>query len=1244
MLQRGGAMENNPPFTIFEAPLRGIHLVEASAGTGKTWNIEAIVVRLLSEIRPGSGKRLKPRDVLVVTYTDAATQELRERIVNRINQVYQALRDSATADQSDPFLKDCVRIYGADVAMRLEILNHLETCKQEFDEASIYTIHGFANTVLKDFRFELGMEYKVDIHQDTKSLVDELIGDFWRGKNIELSKLPNNRLRGAIHSWFKKDTLTSQFNIFIKQPNTKLSIPELPDRWTGKSIKECYIDLNQLFNDIIEIWNSERTLIRDELASKKIKYSNYARDFEKWEVHLLKFVEDPFSKSSMKDVDRFTPKYFEGKMANPIPQHRVFQMIEDSVSLVDLLKQLDIRQTLIRLRDDYRAYREEKKILIYDDLLTILSDALDQKTDPVKASILKNKLRDRFKVALIDEFQDTDPIQFNIFNKLYIENVHDNDRLLYLIGDPKQAIYKFRGADLNTYLDSRSKVDSQFSLSVNYRSSENMVEGVNRFFRKDHAFINAKLQYQPVSAHQRENPLVTDVDDGDQALRFVQIGNEEITKKPTATNYIFNWVGGQIAAILNSSAKGNTYFQEADGGKRAVGPGDIAILVSSRLQAGMFRDYLSSMNIPCVEMGDSNIFHSRDALVLSLLLECMLNPGATRKVRALLSSEYFRLKVDEIDQWQSDNLQWSDLIQNLKISRINAEKEGILSGLRYFFDAYEVELTLIRSPFGERRMTNVRHLTELLYAEEKESHRNFSSLVNWLKRKRLQDSTNEDVNKMRLESDENRVQITTMHSSKGLEYPIVFAPFLWETIKKNGSNKYYVFTDDSGSPEMDIDGFMSTNGFEKHQMESWEDRIRLTYVTLTRSRYRCYVVFPLHIDVIRSPLFGVQLGINLHQYYLNHTKNSEYPGLNGTGYTQANILSRILEAEAESNNDVIHFSLAKRQKVVYDVLPEKNLDCSAREFNSKHNSKLIPDRNISSYSSIQRKYDVAELYGGIEDEGDTIEFPSSYVEENGNTVENNTTLNIFTFPRGADTGNLWHEIFEMIDFSNTTVHDSIIRESCEKHGFDYSVYGKTLKQMVTSTIQKNLLDNGTLRMADLSLKQSLREMEFLLKYDAVSMEKFLKALGFDSNKTERETIFAYSNIKVEKSAGLENNSKVSYLLTGLIDLVFEHKGKYYILDYKSNYLGDETSKYNPEALSEDIWKNKYNMQYHIYCVALSKYLEKQIYEYSYEKHFGGVFYLYLRGINSQNMSGIFFDRPDNELLTKLTDDGAFHGE
>jgi exodeoxyribonuclease V beta subunit len=1229
-------MENNPPFNIFGAPLNGIHLVEASAGTGKTWNIEAIVVRLLSEVRPLSGKRLKPKDVLVVTFTEAATQELRERIIKRINQVYQALYDSSGAEQSDPFLKDCVRVYGADPAKRLEILNHLEVCKQEFDEASIYTIHGFARTVLKEYPFETGMAFNVDIHQDTKGLVDELIGDFWRGKNIELSKLSNNKLQGAINSWFKKDALTSQFNMFISQPNTQLPLPDAPDRWSEKSIKECYVEISQLFDEIMDIWKSERADIRSELASIKIRSYNYDKDFEKWEVHLLQFIENPFSGVKLTEVERFTPQFFEVKKASSIPQHRIFKKIEDVVTLFVWFGQIEIRRSLIGLRDAYRASREEKKILIFDDLLTILSEALDQTADPIKAAVLKNKLRDRYKVALIDEFQDTDPIQFNIFKKIYIDNVDDADRLLYLIGDPKQAIYKFRGADLNTYLESRSKVDSQFSLAVNYRSSQNMVEGVNRFFQKKYAFINPKLHYQPVSAHQPGNPFITDVEDGDQALRFVQIGNEEITAKPSATNRIIRWVGSHIASIMNSSTKGNSYFQEKDGGKHPISPGDMAILVSTRRQANMIREYLSSIHIPSVETGDTNIFDSRDASLLSMLLECMLNPGASRKLRALLSSEYFMKTVDEIDLWQLDNLRWSDLIQTLNNSRVKADKDGILSGLRYFFDAYEVELTLIKSRYGERRMTNLRHLTELLYAEEKESHRNLSSLINWLKRKRLSESFNDDVNRIRLESDANRVQIVTMHSSKGLEYPIVYAPFLWESIKKPLQHKSCVFTDASGATVMDIDGHMSDLGANLHYMESWEDRIRLAYVTLTRSRYRCYVSIPLHKEGIKSPLFGAQLGENMHEHYLSHVKNSDYPGFSGSEYTQHGILSIILQSEAESNSDVMHYSIAKKESIAYEVATDDTLDCSPREYKTNHRTRLIPERNISSYSSIQRKYDTSVLYDGIQDEVDQMSEPSkSYLDENSKRADQNTDLSIFSFPKGAETGNLWHEIFELIDFGDATDHDAVIRACCEKHGFDDNVYGKTLREMVTSTLQKNLLSTGNLRLSDLRLNQTLREMEFLLKYESADMEKFLKALGFDSNNMGNDTIFGYTDISIEKYAGTENASKVSYLLTGLIDLVFEFEGKYYILDYKSNYLGDHTNMYASDVLKQDIRLNKYNMQYHIYSVALTKYLDKQINNYSHEKHFGGVFYLYLRGINSDNMSGIFFDYPDPVLLSKL---------
>lgn len=1235
-MKSGVVMSKIPNFDIMNAPLSGVHLVEASAGTGKTWNIEAIVVRLLAETRPKSGKRLKPRDVLVVTFTEAATQELRERIINRLNQVYLALKEMPT-EHSDPFLAGCVNRYGKSPALRTEVLNHLEACKQEFDEASIYTIHGFANAVINEYRFETGLDFDVEIQQDTGLLVEELISDFWRKKNIELSKLPGNKFNSAINDWFKKDRLKNQFLMFIQQPVTRLHLPDTPPGWTGKSIPDCYLEMVKYLEEIESIWSKERAEIRAELASTNIPRFNYSRDFEKWEIGLLEFFNNPFSDDKFDYPTRFTPRFFDLKGAKTTPEHRVYQIIQDAIDRFLWLGQTDIRTSLISLRETYRESRRDKKLLIYEDLLTTVSDALEATDQYGNPSSLKLKLLNRFKVALIDEFQDTDPIQFNIFNHIYIENETDEDGLLYLIGDPKQAIYKFRGADLNTYLRVRDQVDSQFSLGVNFRSTESMVEGVNRFFSKEHAFINPKLDYHPVSANQSEDPFVTDVDVGTQALRFIQMGKFEITNKSAADTLITRWIGYKIAALLKSSQAGNSYILEKDGSKRAIGPGDIAILVRIRKQAKMFREYLNSINIPSVETGDSNIFDSRDAYLMSILLECMLNPGLTRKIRALLGTEYFGKTMDEIDDWQSEDLRWSDLIQNLNHGRILAENQGILTGLRFIMDKYEIELTLIQLQMGERHLTNLRHLTELMYEEERTSHRNFSGLVNWLKRKRLSESANNDTYRLRLESDSDRVQVNTMHSSKGLEYPIVFAPYMWESCKKPIKNGGYVFSDGDGKPVMDIDEFMHPYSKNQYHMDMWEDSIRLAYVTMTRSKYRCYVPFPLHKDSIQSSLFGAQLGTGNHLKYLNRDKKASYPEFVGEDLADSLLLLRLLQIQAEVNSDVMTLESGYFDRVTYSRESDDQPELKARVFDQKMTKSLIPERNISSYSSIQRKYEVVgQEPDELMDEDNNVD--AQGISSDTENVTDSGRNSIFTFPKGAETGNLWHEIFELIDFSDPSDHEMVIKACCEKHGFDYNRYGHVLTQMVESTLGKNLSRQGSFKLADIRMENTLREMEFLLSYRETQMQQFLSELDYDDNSLSVENIFANANIDISR------DSDVSYLLTGLIDLVIEHEGKFYILDYKSNFLGNTVQSYSNDILEHNIRQSKYDMQYHLYCVALNKYLSRRISNYSYDKHFGGVFYLYLRGINSMDMSGVFFDRPDSSLLKKLIDWEGDHGK
>ena len=1240
---------------VWDAPLSGINLVEASAGTGKTWNIEALVIRLLLT------RELLPKNILVVTFTDAATQELRERILNRINQVYEVISDASVELNEDPFLSECRTRYGGDV----QAIKSLERSKSEFDEASIYTIHSFCKNVLNDFSFEAGVDREINILSDSKLLIDEVIADYWRRMNQRLSRPENQIFSGLLLNDLTLDKIKKLFSEFTVQMHTRIDLVEdkTPAVWSGWSIDAKLDDFRARMQQLQTIWATEEAEIHKQLVETKINNNDYSKNFEKWKPDVIAFLEDPFMRLPKNYTEKFTQGFLDNRKpknwAGPLPDHKFFQLLEDAIEMTKWMVQYELRTALTSLKTEYQTRRKRDQVLIYDDLLTSVDDALNESVNPAKATLLRKKLLDQYPVAMIDEFQDTDRVQYSIFRQIYVQDGAPENTLLYLIGDPKQSIYKFRGADLKTYFEARNEAKNHFTLSRNYRSAQNLVSAVNAVFDRDGSFIDAELAYINSDAHHQENPYFND-QESHEALRFIEIDTES-SNKGESTSDLVAWVTQSIASQLQLSmdSKAGIKDEKESTGTRPIDAGDIAVLVSKHFQAKLIRESLTDIGIPCVETGDSNVFTSEESGLMSLLLECINDSRNLRKIRALLSSALFGMDVEEIESFENNDISWSEWIQNLNTSKELIEKYGVLTGIRHLFEVYALEQRLISNYYGERSITNIRHLTELIYAEEIKHHRSLSGIIHWLKAQRLSESKSEDSMKIRLESDDNRVKIVTMHSSKGLQYPIVYAPFLWDASwSKAGNNVCYdEVMDENGritfTRKMDIGDYLNPNTSALSKLESWEDRIRLMYVAFTRAQYRCYVPYSCYKDNMISPMFGALVKSNVldsdafgRENYLEIVTGKVNPL--GKEVPKDGVLSILMAKLAEKHSGLVYFesisSVDPAEPIKLDSEPKV---IRVELFSDSNVSKLIPERSITSYSSIHRKYDQYETGAErIRDEEADIEY-----EESGEA-----SPEIFRFPKGAHTGNLWHEIFELIDFSDDALHDGIVEASCIKHGFDPDVAKKLIKQLIQDTLGARLQgglgsvgdsevgrisrssdgvsDMGDFSLSSLSPDHKLCEMEFLYRYDAAKMDSLIASLF--AGEVERGS-------ELDSGRHLEGDaSEKNHFLVGLIDLIFEKDGKYYILDYKSNHLGFSKKDYTFDRIAEDIRKNKYNLQYYLYSAALNKYLSKQIYNYSYKEHFGGVFYLYWRGLTSGQSNGVFYDMPDEKVVMNLSKD-IIHG-
>lgn len=1254
-------MSEMKDFDVLMAPLSGVHLVEANAGTGKTWNIEALVIRLLIE------KRLEPGAVLVVTFTDAAAQELRERILERINQVYEAL-NTPEYSGADVFLQACKVKYGSNES----VLDHLETCKSRFDEASIYTIHSFCKQVLTDFRFEAGLETEMQILPDSRVIQQEVIKDEWRTLNHRFSRGPESRLADILNGKVSLSQLETSFSIYSSKSGVKLDTnpesilnqanPSVHERWSNLDPLKWIQDYVQILEQAIQIWDEQQDEIRRQWLDTEISRYDYAKDGDKWESALVQFLEKPISGSVNSHVEKFTSTFVQNKPLKksstaPRPDHRFFELIDFLFHSKKILENYILRESCERMKRSYLQKRVQQQVLIFDDLLEFTEKALDPEKNGENAYVLVNKLREKYPVALIDEFQDTDQIQYSIFRRVYVNNP-GKEQLLYMIGDPKQSIYLFRGADLKTYFKARRDAKITFTLSRNFRSNQALIKGVNAVFEGKYSFLDAELSYKPSTTHKTESIL--DIKHESTApVRFIDVVSRSDTKAPKEMA-VMKWVVSSISRLLSSKNSSSIIKDKSTGQPRPVHPGDIAILVATHNQSRRIKHLLAEVGIPAVESGDASVFLSEEATYLNLLLDVVLDPRRIRKVRALLTTPLFGLTKEQVDAFENDVTRWSELSETFRTGEQISTQKGILAGLKYLFVQLDIEKNLVKQGNGERSLTNLRHLSELLHSEEEKQRRSLSGLASWLLVQRNDaDAIKSDERSMRLESDDERVHIITMHRSKGLQFPIVYAPFLWAKAWGQKTEVFYNGNKLSGELERtyDPDNLVHADGSQCAKIESLQDRIRLLYVTLTRAEERCYIPFSSGKDFQLSPLHAAlaariaQNGLDSEELGKAVVESDNSKFVIPEEWDNSNLIRSLLTDLGKKHPQSVHFELCDfiEKPVFFEQKTYKNT-IKAREFDQNEVKRLYPGRILSSYSSIQRKYGHESTFDLIQRDEHAGQNHDAASGPESSRLETNLPRDrkaIFDFPKGANTGNYWHEILETIDFADASNWEAAIDQLSTKYGFTNQSDRETVLKLIQNTVESPIgqhpkfmeLNQGMsdLKLSGLQWTQTLREMEFLYPYSPKELEALIGELRKSSES--KETISALTNIM---------DVVATNLLTGLIDLVFESKGKFFILDYKSNYLGDSLHSYSSNEVEKDIRLNGYNLQYHLYTAALVKYLSKQIQEFSYDSHFGGVFYLYWRGLNPEDITGVFFDKPEwkdvEPIISKLIEANTISGQ
>ncbi len=1179
-----------------QVALSGINLIEASAGTGKTYAIASLYLRLLVE------QELLPEQILVVTYTEAATQELRARIRNRIREALEVMEGGETADA---FLEELHEKVSQTGMKRVRDL--LERALGAFDTASIFTIHGFCLRALQDNAFESGSLYDTELVTDQTGLLRDIVEDFWR---MHFFREPSPLLGYTLRKRHSPETFIS----LLKNLHAGTGVEVIPD-FSDEEIQTLDKECSAAYSETSDLWQHERESITKLLTTDK----GLKRSQETYRADLLEplfadmdaFVAAGNPYDLFADFNKFTASAIsEGtKLKNTPPVHPLFwscQRLHDAVQN----RFLALKAELVRFyRKSLPLRKRASNVRFFDDLLEDLYRALRSDGGGV---ILAGLLRAKYRAALIDEFQDTDPVQYEIFRSIYA----GSDLPLFLIGDPKQAIYSFRGADIFAYMRAAREVreERRFTLTDNWRSAPLLLNAFNTLF--DNArrpFLYNDILYHPLASGNRETGESGERSQSEpMQLWFMDSSDEKsgVWTVEDAGAFASKAVAGEIVLLLQD---GETLV-----GGKALTAGDIAVIVRTHRQAAMVLSALSARGIAGVMRSDKSIFASREAEELRILLSALGDPSNEPKVRAALVTDLLGRSGNEIATMLDDEELWTECLRSFRRYHDLWLQRGSMVMSRELMASEGVRGRLLGYADGERRLTNVLHCFELLHGEEHERGLGMEGLIAWFS-ERLGAEDEQEEHQIRLETDEAAVKIVTIHVSKGLEYPVVFCPFLWGGATHKGEvvmfhNEQWQLVKDFGSFDIDLHRSLAAK-------ESLAESLRLLYVALTRAKYRCYV-FAGKTRADTSP-------INYLLHASGGTRKTENPAMALVAEMKAMpaaTMARQLQEFAESSGGTIGFRRMNQADVAERSLLPRLPTTSDQPHLRSFSGRVDTGWRVSSFTSFSRhESGTRQQSAELPDRDEARQAGESPIAAGGGQ-------SIFTFPKGAQAGIFMHGIFEKLDFadpSEESIRDLVV-EGLERYNYktewEPHITGMVLNVLRTQLSSPDALFTlGTLKKGSWSA-----ELEFFFPLRFINSSTLGDLLAHHG--------FLSGGIDLTQLAEALQFKPVKGMLMGFMDMVFEEGGRYYLLDWKSNHLGNSLDDYGQSSMTQAMQSNFYPLQYLLYTVALNRYLSLRVKNYHYNTHFGGVLYVFLRGVSREQgeSRGFFRDLPSEGLIEALT--------
>ncbi len=1196
--------------------LHGTQLIQASAGTGKTFTLATLVTRLVIE------RGLSMAQILVVTYTEAATQELRERLRERLQravQIAQTLSTGVASEAVPSYSKAGDAITALLIERQLQsesppaLHARLQRAAQEIDLAAVHTIHGFCARTLSEHALEGGRGLTpLEMIGSEKPLLAELAIDLWRslGADDQHAQALQRRwkqpsgLERDLAALLKADPLLPAMSVAGSDPSPALASAAIALR---AALLECAAsaraDMAAAMHQKVLSGNKYQVRTVDSVwdALHRWVQVGASSTFAHEKLELLGNRKLATSANKGRDAELPCSELFTQVDAYLDARDAVDAFIErGEIALVHHVRTLG-QQRLA-------AMKQRQQVQSFDDLINDLHAALDGE----HAEPLIKALRTRYTVALVDEFQDTDARQWSIFRRVFgSDDVHAgvdpaSTRALFLIGDPKQAIYRFRGGDVHTYLDAAAtvKADNRHALRRNFRSRPLLLEAVNALYANagESAFSEPGIDYEPVAA----GGSITD-DSYQRDGRNAPALTLRVLPTPEHGGPAFNAETSREHAARSCAVEIHTLLTEsrADSARiddRVLRPGDLAVLVARHADAARMQRVLAECGIASVAAGRHSVLHGTVAQEIIWLLEALLRPADPSRMRAALASVLLGLDAAAIVRLEHDSEWKSQHALELQAWGERWRRYGPLALLEAVCAANVPRLLTLSD--GERRLTDALQIAELL--QEAVAHTTgLQGQLDWLQAQIADADREDEARQLRLESDADRVQIVTLHKSKGLQYPLVFLPFVGIGQSAKSSNVLDYYHDGRRVTQLQsarvIGEELAWKAAKLEATKQFEaESMRLLYVGLTRARHSLWIATGALYSNEKSAL-------------------EKLPGARANAIDPAMIASGAIVID----NAPLPGYLPK---------PLPALPALSRPVVRVAQRALRRDWWVYSFSQLARS--PAQAFAVAVADADATVASASIAQGGSAADELHAANHQAAEPQsgfgGARFGSALHEALENIVFERwldwrdpfpPPDDAEALRAALRTQGYvdaDVELALPLLTTLVRETLNVRLPEGA--RLAAIRGSDRLAEMEFYFHMEPTSVEAVITLLHTHGLILQRQAF------------GLRG--RIEGLMTGKIDLVYAFEGKLHVLDYKSNRLPD----YSADTLTAAMRDSEYDLQYLIYTLALHRWLRfRRGDAYDYDRDIGGVRYLFCRGLDaaSPTSPGIFACKPPRALIETL---------